>query len=157
MIARIRALLARSGPTPAAPSDVLAARDTRIAQLEAKLAAVQRLLSKEQMLNVGLSSDVHRQAGQIAGLRLKLDVAEGEAARLRTDHTYVQAERCECGGDAELYWRRQTAAAEAQAGRDRANAVRLTDEVERLRLLVDEAERLHHIVEQIERGTAVTA
>ena len=144
MIARLRAWLAGSA------ADVLAARDTRIAQLEGEL-------SKEQMHTAGLEGDVKRLTTQTIALRQRAEVAESIAARLQADHTYVTAERCECGGDAELYWRQQTAAAEEQAARDRANAVQLADEVERLQLIADEAERLHHIVDQLERNGVVTA
>lgn len=144
MIARARAWLAGPG------ADVLAARDTRIAQLE-------KQLTKEQMHTAGLESDVKRLTTQTIELRQRADVAEAIAARLRADHAFVTAERCECGGDAELYWRQQAAAAEEQAARDRANAVRLADEVERLRLKADEAERLYHIVEQLGHNGVVTA
>lgn len=142
MTARFRAWLARPD------ADILAARDTRIAQLEGEL-------SKERLFAAGLEGDVKRLTTQTIALRQRAEVAEGIAARLQADHTYVTAERCECGGDAELYWRQQAAAAEEQAARDRANAVRLADEVERLQLIADEAERLHHIVDQLERNGVV--
>lgn len=147
MIARLRAWLDR--PVPA---DVLAARDTRIAQLEAKLAELQSMLSKEQMLNVGLASDVSRLTTQNIHLKQRAEEAEAMATRVRADAQFVQAARCECGGDPELYWRRQAAAAEEQARRDRANAVRMADEIERLQLRADEADRLVHIAEQLERA-----
>jgi hypothetical protein len=126
-----------------APSD-------RVADLEAKLA-------KERMLSAGLTSDVGQLTGQVIALRLKLDIAEGEAARLRTDHAYVQAERCECGGDAELHWRTRALAAEQQGARDRANAVRLTEQLAHMRERVAEADRVVHIAEQLRRDGSVSA
>lgn len=144
VIARFRAWLGRSGPTPATPADVLAARDTRIAQLEAQL-------SKEQLLTAGLTSDFVRQDGRITALRLKVDVAEAEAARLRADKTYVTAERCECGGDTELYWRTRAHEQERQARQDRDNARRAADQVEYWRQRVDAAEHQAHIAEQLGR------
>ncbi len=122
---------------------------------EATIAELQQSLSKEQLLNVGLASDLNEQARQVAAAKLRAEIAEAEAARLRADHAFVAAERCECGGDAELHWRRRAAASEAQAQRDRANAAGMADEIERLQLKVDEAERLLHLVQLERAGIAV--
>lgn len=147
MIARIRAWLDQSGPTPAAPVDDPAAR---IAELE-------KLLSTEQMHCAGLTSDAARMRGQIAALRFKLATAEAEAERLAADHTYVTAERCECGGDAELHWRTRAHELERQAAKDRANAVLLTERVAGMQERVDEADRIVHLVEQLHHSGAVSA
>lgn len=127
------------------------------ADQEAVIARYGAMLTKEQMLTAGLTSDVARVTGQNIVLRHKADEAEAIAARLRADHTYVTAERCECGGDTELYWRRRAAASEAQAQRDRANAIRLTSDVERLQQIADEAERLHRVIELGRAGIAVVS
>lgn len=136
MIARILAWLLRT-------DELTAAR--------AELRQVHKALSAEQMTTAGLTSEVKEQTRRNAELLLRAEAAEATVARLSADHAYVQAERCECGGDAELHWRRRAEAAEKQARLDRANAVRLANDVERLQLIADEAERLHHIVEQLER------
>lgn len=51
----------------------------------------------------------------------------------------------------------RSAALEQQAKTDRANAVRMADEIERLRLIADEAERLHRVIELGRAGIAVVA
>jgi hypothetical protein len=139
MIARVRAWLARPG------TDVLAARDTRIAQLEGEL-------SKESLLAAGLEGDVKRLTTQNIALRQRAEVAEGIAARLQADHTYVTAERCECGGDAELYWRTRAHEAERQGERDRDNARRMADQVAYWRERYDAAEHQVHVAEQLGRA-----
>lgn len=124
----------------------------RITELEEQVAGVEKRLSKEQLTTAALESEVAHLVRQNNVINLRADAAIAEAARVRADAEYVAAERCECGGDAELHWRRRAAAAEERARQDRANAVRLADEVERLRLRADEADRLVHIVEQLERA-----
>lgn len=115
MIARIRAWLGQSGPTPAAPADVLAARDTRIAQLE-------KQLSGERFITSRLSADVDRHEKANRVLQLQLATARDEVAQVRRDAQQADAAPCECGGDAELHLRGLIVRAEQQAARDRANA-----------------------------------
>lgn len=122
-----------------------------VAEQDAVIGRLSGMLSTEQLTTAGLTSEVKELTRRVAELLHRAEAAEATVARLQADHTYVTAERCECGGDTELHWRTRAVAAEAQAGRDRANAIRLTDEVERLQLKVDEAERLEHIVEQLGR------
>lgn len=127
-------------------------RTDELTAARAELQQLHKALSKEQTIAAGLAADVSRLTKQTLVLRQRADDAEAIAARLQADHTFVTAERCECGGDAELFWRRRAAALEEQAARDRDNARRMADEMARLRLIADEAERLHHIVEQLERA-----
>lgn len=177
MIARVLALVARPAELTAARVELrqvhkalaeqlavnthlaklCAAADGRTANMEKKLAEVQQFLSKEQMLNVGLASEINRLVRQNNAINLRADAAIAEATRVRADAKYVTAERCECGGDAELFWRRQAAAAEKQALQDRVNAIALADEVARLRLIADEAERLHQVIELGRAGIAVVS
>lgn len=148
MIARVRAWLDRSGPTSAAWPDDLA-----LAVSRARIAELEQQLSTEQMTTARLEAQLKLRTAEGRNLNNRLDNVLAELEQVRADHTFVAAERCECGGDTELYWRRRAVAAE----RDRANAIALTEEVARLRLIADEAERLHHIVEQIEHPGRVTA
>lgn len=124
----------------------------RIADLEEQLAATAKELSKEKMTSSALESEVGRLVRQNNVINLRADAAIAEAARIRANAEFVSAERCECGGDAELHWRRVAAAAEEQARRDRVNAVRMADRIELMQRRVDEAERLAHIAEQLERA-----
>lgn len=142
MIARVRAWLRHT-------DELAAAR--------AELRQVHKALGKEQLLTAGLTSDINEQARQLAAARLQAEAAEAQASRLRADKSYVTAERCECGGDAELYWRRQAETAERQARLDRANAVRLADDVERLQQVAEEAERLQRAIELGRAGIAVVS
>lgn len=114
-------------------------RTDELTAARAELQQLHKALSKEQTIAAGLAADVSRLTKQNITLRQRADDADAIAARLQADHTFVTAERCECGGDAELFWRRRAADLEQQAERDRANAVRLTDELE----------RLTHIAEQL--------
>ena len=129
-------------------------RTDELTAARAELQQLHKALSKEQLHTAGLSSDVSRLTKQNIALKQRADSFEAEAARLRADHTYVTAERCECGGDAELHWRKVAVTAEAQARQDRINAVAMADELERLRLKVDELERLERIAE-LERAGVV--
>lgn len=148
MIARFRAWLDRSGPTPAAiPLEV-----ALTAVLQARVAELEKQLSTEQLITAALDAEIKRLVRQNNVINLRADAAIAEATRVRSDAQFVTAARCECGGDTELHWRRRAAAAEEQAQRDRANAVRMADEIERLRLIADEAERVVHIAEQLERA-----
>lgn len=130
-------------------------RTDELTAARAELQQLHKALSKEQMVTAGLQSDVSRLAKQTLVLRQRADDADAIAARLQADHTFVTAERCECGGDAELYWRRRAAELEQQAERDRANARRMADEMVLLRERLDEAERLAHIAEQLMRNGVV--
>ena len=121
---RIRAWLDRSGPVPAAPADVIAARDTRIAQLE-------KQLSSEQFVSIRLGTAVERLnkentrlARELVGETAASQRTADELARARTAPADTQ---CTCGGDSELYWRRQAAYWQSRSQRDRANARRLDD------------------------------
>jgi len=132
-------------PDRTTPADVLAARDTRIAQLEKQLA-------DERFISGRLSADVDRLTKAVDVLTRQRDHAREDLAEARRDAVFADATRCECGGDAELHLRHHIVRIEAQAARDRANAVQLANENERLHLRLDEAERLAHIAEQLERA-----
>lgn len=147
MIARLRTWL-RSEALTAARAEIrqlhkdLAVEQAHCTKQVARIVELEQALSTEQMTTASVTSNVGELTKQLTTLKLRAEAAEAESARLRADTTYVQAERCECGGDAELHWRRVAVAALAQARRDRANAVRLTDELE----------RVVHIAEQLERA-----
>lgn len=162
MIARVRAWFGHTDRLAAARAEVrqlhrdLAAEQAHCTTQVARIADLEKTLSTEQMTMARLDAEVKRLVRQDNVINLRADSAIAEAARLRADHTYVAAERCECGGDAELYWRTRAHELEQQAVKDRANAIRLEGENERMQLRIDEADRIVHIAEQLERG-AVSA
>lgn len=153
MIARFRAWLGAREQLAAEITYQLA----KAADLEAVIARLEKLLSDERLVSARLDADVKALVRQNNVINARVDTAVAEAARLRADHTYVAAERCECGGDAELHWRGKAVAAELQARQDRVNAIALADEVERLQLIADEAERLHRAIELGRAGIAVVS
>jgi hypothetical protein len=115
VIARLRAWLG-----PATP-------DARVA----RVAGLEKQLSDERFITARLSADVDRLTKANTVLTRQRDTAVADADRIRRDAVYTEATRCECGGDAELHWRRRAEAAEARSQRDRANAVRMADELAR--------------------------
>lgn len=100
---------------------------TKAAERDEVIARLTKLLAAEKFVSARLDAEVKRLVQQVNALGFRIDSAVAEADRLRAEATYVAAKRCECGGDAELHWRTRAVAAEAQAGRDRANALALTD------------------------------
>ena len=122
-----------------------------------RVAELEKQLSTEQMTTAQLNSQLKLQANATRIGNLRLESAVEELKKVRADAEFVAAERCECGGDTELYWRRRAHAAEQQAHRDRDNARRMVDEVTQLRLIADEAERLHHVIELGRAGIAVVS
>lgn len=142
MIGRILALLART-------DELTAAR--------AELRQIHKALSSEQLTTAQLNSRLEQRKRENRILNVRLDTAIEDLRQTRADAEYVAAERCECGGDAELHWRKRTVAAEKQALQDRVNAIALADEVARLQLIADEAERLHHVIELGRAGIAVVS
>lgn len=130
---------------------------SKAAERDEVIARLEKLIADEKLISERLTGEVNRLVKQNNVINLRVDAAIAEATRLRADHAYVTAARCECGGDAELHWQQRAAAAERQAHQDRANAVRLADEVERLQLIADEAERLHRAIELGRAGIAVVA
>lgn len=108
---RIRAWLERP------PADVLAARETSIAQLRSKLAA-------EEFISARLGADVDRLNKENNDLTARLRAEQTEVQRLSTAGPLTT---CECGGDAELHWRRRVVDAEQRAARDRANCNVMAD------------------------------
>lgn len=148
MIARIRAFLGARRQLREEVDYQL----SRVAEQDAVIGRLSGMLSAEQMTVAGLTTEAREATKRTAALLLRAETAEGEAARLRADHTYVTAERCECGGDAELHWRTRAVAAEKQAAQDRANAQRMTEQVAYWRQRVDTAEHHAHIAEQLGRA-----
>jgi uncharacterized coiled-coil protein SlyX len=120
-------------------------RADRITELEARL-------SEEQLLTAHLNSQLQQRTREGRILNVRLDAAVEDLRQTRADAVYVAAERCECGGDTELYWRKRAVEAEKQAKQDRANALRLTDRIEYWRQRLDATERMAHIAEQLRRA-----
>jgi hypothetical protein len=127
-------------------------RTDELAAARAELRQVHKALSTEQMTSAHLDAEVKRLVRQNNVINLRADAAIAEATRVRADAEYVAAARCECGGDAELYWRTRAHEAERQARQDRANALRMADQVQYWRERYNAAEHQVHVAEQLGRA-----